>query len=215
MVSNSEDGLFSCPKQLNEGIWVFPVDKESNSSRSWWLGCAPEPVLIDCPPCNQSNIEILRKLSLGRTPRIVLTNRDGHGRVSDLNETLGWPVLVQEQEAYLLPRIRKLETFSEEYVTASGLRLLWTPGPTPGSCVVYAPDPWNVLFCGSLLIPVKTNHLLALRTRKTFHWTRQQKSLKKLRTWLPPESKPGLASGGGVDSQGGGVLHHWEAWQEL
>ena len=85
---------------------------------------------------------------------MLLTNREGHGRVRRLQQRLGWPVLVQEQEAYLLPGVDPLETFAEEHRTAAGLRLLWTPGPTPGSCVVHAPAPWNVLFCGRLLVPL-------------------------------------------------------------
>ena len=145
------------PQHLKEGIWAFPQNNLCNGNQSWWLGCNPEPVLIDCPPVTPETIELLKTFSLGRPALIVLTNRDSHGRVSALQDALGWPVLVQEQEAYLLPGIKKLSSFSEEYLTISGLRLLWTPGPTPGSCVLYAPPPWNVLFCGRLLIPLKSN----------------------------------------------------------
>ena len=215
MVSNSSADDGNGPQKLKEGLWVFPPDNPFNSSRSWWLGCDPEPVLIDCPLVNQSNIETLKKLSLGRTCRIVLTNRESHGMVSELQEVLGWPVLVQEQEAYLLPEIDQLETFSQEHITSSGLRLLWTPGPSPGSCVVYAPRPWNVVFCGRLLIPLKKNHFGALRTRKTFHWTRYQKSLGKLGKWLPSDASPELASGAGLQSFSGGTLGHWEDWKKL
>ena len=119
---------------------------------------------------------------------------------------------MQEQEAYLLPGLNPLDTFSNEHVTASGLKLLWTPGPTPGSCVVYAPSPWNVLFCGRLLIPLKSNQLIALRTKKTFHWTRQQKSLEKLRKWLPRDPRPSLASGVGLRSSGESSIVEWEDW---
>ena len=215
MVFNSSVDDANSPKMVKEGLWAFPPDKQFNSSRSWWLGSTPQPVLVDCPVVNESNIETLKKLSLGRTSLIVLTNRENHGRVSELQEVLGWPVLVQEQEAFLLPGIQQLESFSQEHVTLSGLCLLWTPGPSPGSCVVYAPHPWNVLFCGRLLIPLRKNHLGALRTRKTFHWTRYQNSLKKLRHWLPPEPLPELASGASLQSHGGGALYHWDAWKEL
>ncbi|MFN5117826.1 MAG: hypothetical protein ACK5JJ_06970, partial [Cyanobacteriota bacterium] len=54
------------------------------------------------------------------TGRIVLTGRDGHGRCRRLQEALGWPVLVQEQEAYLLPGMASLETFAEEHHPAPG-----------------------------------------------------------------------------------------------
>ena len=170
--------------------------------------------MIDCPPVNKEIISILKTLSSGRSSLIILTSREAHGRVTELQEELGWPALVQEQEGYLLPRLNKLLTFSEEYLTAAGLRLLWTPGPTPGSSVVYAPAPRNVVFCGCLLIPIKLNRMAALRTRSTFHWTRQQNSLRKLRKWLPRDLRPSLASGAGTESFGGGRLHEWEAWKE-
>jgi hypothetical protein len=47
-------------------------------------------------------------------------------------------VLVQEQEAFLLPGVKALETFGLEHALAPGLRLLWTPGPSPGACVLHA-----------------------------------------------------------------------------
>ncbi len=198
------------PNELIDGLWVFPPNKLCNGSRSWWLKCDPEPVLIDCPPVNQGNIDFLKSASSGRSSLIVLTNRQAHGRILELQEALSWPVLVQEQEAYLLPGLNQLRSFSNEYLTASGLRLLWTPGPTPGSCSVYASEPWNVLFCGRLLIPLKSNRLGALRTRNTFHWTRQQKSLQKLRHWLPRDLSLSLAFGSGLEPLGGGENVEWE-----
>ena len=133
MVPISSADSVNSPQQIKDGIWVFPQNNLCNGSRSGWIGCTPEPVLIDCPDVNEVNIERLKLLSLGRIALIVLTNRESHGRVSELQDLLGWPVLVQEQEAYLLPELSQLETFSEEHLTESGLRLLWTPGPTPGS----------------------------------------------------------------------------------
>ena len=214
MVPTSFAESGNSPQQLKDGLWVFPPNINCNGNRSWWLGCQPESVLIDCPPVNKSTIALLQTLSSGNSARIILTSREAHGRVAELQKELGWPVLVQEQEAYLLPGLNDLGTFSEEHLTKSGLRLLWTPGPTPGSCVVHAPSPWNVLFCGRLLIPMKLNRLVAFRTRRTFHWTRQQKSLEKLRKWLPENPRPSLASGAGIQSAGGGKLVEWEGWKD-
>tara|TARA_B100000029_G_scaffold482373_1_gene532280 strand:+ start:322 stop:969 length:648 start_codon:yes stop_codon:yes gene_type:complete len=212
MVFTSSAEFRNQPHQVKEGIWAFPLNHFSHHSRSWWIECGLEPVLVDCPPVNKTTIEFLKKLASGRNCQIILTNRESHGRVSELQTELGWSVLVQEQEAYLLPGLNQLKTFSNEHITDSGLRLLWTPGPTPGSCVVYAPPPWNVLFCGRLLIPFKINQLIALRTKKTFHWPRQQNSLEKLRDWLPREPRPSLASGTGSDASEGGTLVAWQNW---
>ncbi|WP_414153532.1 MBL fold metallo-hydrolase [Prochlorococcus sp. MIT 1307] len=210
-ISSADSG--NQPKQLKSALWAFPPNNLCNGNRSWWLGCDPEPILIDCPPVNETTINFLKSVSLGRQSLIVLTSREAHGRVSELQDALEWPVLVQEQEAYLLPGLLQLKSFSANHETVSGLRLLWTPGPTPGSCVVYAPPPWNVLFCGRLLIPLKSNQLISLRTKSTFHWTRQQKSLKKLRQWLPRDPFPELASGAGANLHRGGKLYKWECWK--
>ncbi|MEC7382426.1 MAG: MBL fold metallo-hydrolase, partial [Cyanobacteriota bacterium] len=94
-----------------------------------------------------------------------------------------------------------------------GLRLLWTPGPTPGSCVVFAPDPWNVLFCGRLLIPFAFVQLSPLAHRRTFHWPRQLRSLQKLRQWIPSNARPVLASGAHLGALRGKKLAPWDAWK--
>ena len=119
-------------------------------------------------------------------------------------------MLIQEQEAYLLPALQSLESFQDECKTTSGISLIWTPGPTPGSCVAYAPPPFNVLFCGRLLIPVAVNELAPLRTRKTFHWPTQQKSLEKLQNWISSKPLPELASGVAMAASGCDRLIKWE-----
>ena len=202
------------PQRLREGLWVFPPNRDCNGGTAWWLGCEPEPVLIDCPPLTKATIGALEQLSLGRQARILLTSREGHGRVRALQDALGWPVLVQEQEAYLLPGLTSLDSFAEEHTTVAGMRLLWTSGPTPGSCVVFAPHPWNVLFCGRLLIPVAFRQLAPLKDRRTFHWPRQLKSLEKLRQWIPSDVRPALASWAALGLLRGQKIAPWEAWQE-
>ncbi len=200
--------------QLTEQIWVFPSDRSNDGVTSWWLNSSPEPVLIDCPDITTDFLTQLKKLSNGRKPKIILTSKYSHSNAKKLQAALRWPILLQEQEAYLLPGLRSVESFSESYKTSSGLMLLWTPGPTPGSCVVHAPSPWNVLFCGRLLIPVSSSQLSAFRTKNTFHWTTQIKSLKKLRDWIPRERLPLLASGAGFFELGQEKLLKWEAWKQ-
>ena len=141
-----------------------------------------------------------------------MTNRDAHHDASILNRKLGWPLIVQEQEAYLLPHVENLVTFSEELILSSGARILWTPGPTPGSCVLHLPPPWNVLFCGRLLIPRKSNSLVAVRTKKTFHWRLYRESLQKLRDWIPLDPRPSLLSGVISNASDPRWIFPWEAW---
>ena len=202
------------PQQIREDLWLFPPNRDCLGGSSWWRDCVPEPVLIDCPPLTEATLQALERLAAGRIPRLLLTNREGHGRVRRLQERLGWPVLVQEQEAYLLPGVDPLETFAQTHRTAAGLRLLWTPGPTPGSCVVHAPAPWNVLFCGRLLVPVAVGVLAGLQHRRTFHWPRQQRSLERLRDWVGSDPLPSLASGAGLGALRGERLAPWSAWAD-
>ncbi len=201
-------------KQVRDWLWMFPANRSGKRTFSWWLNTFPEPVLIDCPELSEEVISDLQTLAKGSNPRILLTNRDAHGDVNLLNKKFGWPVVVQEQESYLLPAIDDLETFSDELIISSGLRLFWTPGPSPGSAVVYAPEPFNVLFCGRLLTPVAKDQIAPVRTRNTFHWTMQKQSLNKLCLWLPSKSNPSLASGERLELIGDDKLLGWSAWQQ-
>ena len=201
------------PQQIRPNLWLFPPNRDCRGGSSWWLDVDPEPVLIDCPPLTDATLTALSRLAGSRTPRILLTSREGHGRLRRLQERLGWPVLVQEQEAYLLPNVSALDTFAVDHVTASGLRLLWTPGPTPGSCVVHAPAA-DLLFCGRLLTPLAPGRLGPLRHGRTFHWPRQLESLRRLRDWLPSEVSPQLASGAGLGALRGERLVPFSGWCE-
>jgi glyoxylase-like metal-dependent hydrolase (beta-lactamase superfamily II) len=168
-------------------------------------------LLIDVPALTEANLAFLQHRS--RPGQIVLTGRDGHGRCRALQEALGWPVLVQEQEAFLLPGVKALETFGFEHALAPGLRLLWTPGPSPGACVLHAfgadaggADDGGGLFCGRLLVPVAPGRLEPRRSRRTFHWPRQIASLRALRAWLPAGTPGWIASGAGLGALRGESL---------
>ncbi len=198
--------------QVNAKIWLFPGLKSSESLNSWWIDSSLEPVLVDCPEITTKSLNQLNKLADGRQPKIILTSKHSHENLKKLKAVFDWPVLVQEQEAYLLPGLKGLESFSEEYLTKSRFKVLWTPGPTPGSCVVYAPLPLNVLFCGRLLTPASSSRLASFRTSQTFNWTIQLKSLSKLRGWIPRDQLPSLASGVSLNGVSEGELFAWEAW---
>ncbi len=130
----------------------------------------------------------------------MLTGRDGHGRCRRWQQVLGWPVLVQEQEAYLLPDVTLLRSFAIECSLAEEVRLLWTPGPSPGACVLHvrAGSGLDGLFCGRLLVPRAPGLLAPLRSSRSFHWPRQLRSLERLRGWLPAGSPDWIASGAGL-----------------
>ena len=200
------------PQAVLPGLWLFAPSRDSQGGSSWLVECATlglpglgGDLLIDCPAWTEANLEALRQRPQGGT--IVLTSREGHGRCRRFQEALGWEVLVQEQEAYLLPGVQRLHGFGSSHALGEAVRLLWTPGPTPGACVVHVRTAaLDGLFCGRLLLPVGPAQLAPLRTARTFHWGRQLRSLQALRRWLPSGSPDWIACGGGLGALRGEKL---------
>lgn len=202
------------PQAVLDDLWLFAPNRDTQGGSAWWLErSGPEGaagVLIDCPALTQANLRFLEERGPGW---IVLTGREGHGRSRRLQERLGWPLLVQEQEAYLLPGVQRLHTFADTHALAGGLRLLWTPGPTPGAAVLLAEGSDaasdaadSVLFCGRLLSPLGPGRAGPLRTSRSFHWGRWLRSLERLQGWLPAGAPAWLASGAGLGALRGEKL---------
>lgn len=190
------------PQLVLPGLWLFAPSRESSGGSAWLLETAAGPVLIDTPALTEAN-----RCFLGDHPPLwhLLTGREGHGRTRRWQKLGGWRVLVQEQEAYLLPGVERLDTFTLEAEPLPGVRLRWTPGPTPGASVVWS-EAVDGLFCGRLLVPQAPGTLAPLRTSLTFHWRRQLQSLEALRDWLPPASPQWIASGAGLGALRGEKL---------
>ena len=200
------------PRPVRSDLWLFAPNRDNQGGSAWFLEHSDRDLLIDVPALTEANLAFLQQRP--RPGLIVLTGRDGHGRCRALQEALGWPVLVQEQEAYLLPGVMALETFGREHALTPGLRLLWTPGPSPGACVLHALDRdrsggsgrGGDLFCGRLLVPVAPGRLEPRRSRRCFHWPRQIASLQALRAWLPADAPDWIASGAGLGALRGETL---------
>lgn len=197
------------PQQVRPDLWLFAPSRDSQGGSSWLLDGAAwgldGDLLIDCPAWTEANSAALA--ARGRRGTIVLTSREGHGRCRRFQEALGWEVVVQEQEAYLLPGVQRLRTFANQLELGPAARLLWTPGPTPGSCVLHLRSAGeDGLFCGRLLLPQAPGRLAPLRTARTFHWPRQLRSLAALRQWLPAGSPDWIACGGGLGALRGEKL---------
>ncbi|WP_396094871.1 MULTISPECIES: MBL fold metallo-hydrolase [unclassified Cyanobium] len=205
------------PQRVRPGLWLFAPSRESQGGSAWLLEASSADLLIDCPAFTRANLQFLADRP--RQPQgssgesrawILLTGRGGHGRCRRLQQALGWPVVVQEQEAYLLPGVDPLHTFADAYQLGEDVRLLWTPGPSPGACVVHVSPLAGLgqdgLFCGRLLVPLAPGRVAPLRQGGTFHWGRQLRSLERLRQWLPAGSPDWIASGAGLGALRGAKL---------
>lgn len=203
------------PQLVRPGLWLFAPSRDSQGGSSWLLEAGAwggrGDLLVDCPGFTQANLDSLQRRTAEVGPgTIVLTSREGHGRCRRIQEALGWSVLVQEQEAYLLPSVPDLHCFGQRHSLAPGLELLWTPGPSPGSCVLHATGgaAGDGLFCGRLLVPLGPGQLGPLRRTGTFHWQRQLNSIERLRQWLPAGSPEWIASGAALGALRGEKLLH-------
>lgn len=198
------------PRQVSPGLWLFPPNPEAHGGSSWLLETSAGAVLIDCPPDTEASLRALQERASRSPGWIVLLGRDGHGHCRRLRESLGWPVLVQEQEAYLLPGMEGLIPFGAEHQLLEGLRLLWTPGPSPGAAVLHAcggvAGAVDGLFCGRLLVPVGPQQLAPVPSPRGFHGPRQRRSVAAMIEWLPPGSPAWIATGAGLGALRGEAL---------
>jgi glyoxylase-like metal-dependent hydrolase (beta-lactamase superfamily II) len=200
------------PLLVRPGLWLFAPSRDSQGGSSWLLEAGAwggrGDLLVDAPGFTEANLAMLQqRTALVGPGTLVLTSREGHGRCRRLQEALGWSVLVQEQEAYLLPGVQACTSFAVEHSLAPGVTLLWTPGSTPGACVLHVrTGELDGLFCGRLLVPTGPGALAPLRTMRTFHWPRQLASVARLRAWLPAGSPDWIASGAGLGALRGDKL---------
>lgn len=188
------------PRPVVDGIFAFPPNRDILGGTAYMIGDPQGNVLVDCPAWDETNRDFLQ--AQGGVRWLVLTHRGAIANVREFQNAFDCEIVIQEQEAYLLPGTT-VTTFHREHTLTPHTRLLWTPGHTPGSSCVYHARQGGVLFTGRHLLPDRQKNPVPLRASKTFHWFRQLRSVERLRQafsaetlrWICPGANTGFLRG--------------------
>lgn len=177
-------------------IFAFPPNRDTLGGTSYLIVEKDGNLVIDCPAWDENTRSFLD--AQGGVRKLILTHRGGMGKVREIQAAFGCEVVVQEQEAYLLPNV-SVTPFQDRCVITPEIQAIWTSGHSPGSACVYYSACGGILFTGRHLIPNSQGDPVPLRTAKTFHWTRQIRQVRKLLELFSPETLrficPGASSG--------------------
>ena len=166
------------PRLILPGIFAFAPNRDTLGATSYLIVDKSGNILLDCPAWNETNQEFL--LAQGGINSLIITHRGGSGnKVMQMQQGLNCQVIIQEQEAYLLPEVEVI-SFADNFTLSPDIDIVWTPGHSPGSSCLYWRQQGGVLFSGRHLLPKSQTEIVPLRTAKTFHWWRQLKSIAKL-----------------------------------
>jgi glyoxylase-like metal-dependent hydrolase (beta-lactamase superfamily II) len=170
----------SCP----HSIFAFPPNRDTLGGTAYLIVEKEGNILVDCPAWDETNQQFLQDRGVRW---LVLTHRSGIGKVREIQQALNCEVVIQEQEAYLLPGLQ-VTAFQQEFTLSSHSRMIWTSGHSPASACLYHRACGGVLFTGRHLLPDRQGNPVPLRTAKTFHWTRQIRNVQKLLDHFTPET---------------------------
>ena len=168
------------PQLVLDSIFAFPPNRETLGGTAYLIVGNQGNTLVDCPTW-ESQIDAFLTAQ-GGVDRLVLTHRDGISpHVAQMQQALDCQVIIQEQEAYLLPGVT-LTSFQQALDLNPHTQVIWTPGYSPGAACLYYRALGGILFSGRHLLPNPQGELGPLRTAKTFHWPRQLRSVEQLRS---------------------------------
>ena len=175
-------GNAKSPRLILPGIFAFSPNRDTLGATSYLIVDKSGNILLDCPAWNEVNQKFLQ--SQGGIKHLIITHRGGIGKsIMQMQQEFNCQVIVQEQEAYLLPEI-KIVSFADNLTISPDLELIWTSGHSPGSSCLYCSQHGGILFSGRHLLPKSPTEIAPLRTAKTFHWWRQLDNIAKLRDRL-------------------------------
>ncbi|MEB3212812.1 MAG: MBL fold metallo-hydrolase, partial [Leptolyngbyaceae bacterium] len=125
------------PHSIFETVFAFPPNRETLGGTSYFIQTSSGNGLIDCPAWNDENRKFLE--DRGGVQWSLLTHRTGKGAIRQVQAEFDCPILVQEQEAYLIPETTRIP-FREKHDLGDGIIVFWTPGHSPGSACLYIPE---------------------------------------------------------------------------
>ena len=175
-------------------IFAFPPNRETLGGTAYLIVEAVN-ILVDCPAWNDTTQNFLQ--AQGGVHTLFLTHRGGIGQARQIQQAFGCGIVVQEQEAYLLPGLT-VTPFGKTFTLTPQSLALWTPGHSPGSSCLYHSEYGGVLFSGRHLLPNPQGNLMPLKTSKTFHWRRQLNSVQLLLDQLTPETLQRICPGANI-----------------
>ncbi len=185
------------PQPVFETVFAFSPNRETLGGTAYFIqeqnatGQSAN-ILVDCPALSEVNRTFIHNRGGIRT--LFITHRGGMAQVKEWQATFGCEVLIQEQEAYLLPTISP-QTFHHGHTLSSTSRVFWTTGHSPGSACLYHSRYGGVLFTGRHLLPSKGGAPSPLRLSKTFHWPRQLRHAQQLISDFTPQTLSTLCPG--------------------
>jgi glyoxylase-like metal-dependent hydrolase (beta-lactamase superfamily II) len=184
------------PHLVLADIFAFAPNRDTLGGTAYFIVNNTGNILVDAPAWHSVNHDFIT--SHGGVKWLLVTHRGGLGQTATIAKNLGCEVVIQEQEAYLLPDMT-VTTYRQELTLTDRIQLIWTPGHSPGSACVYYQAHGGVLFSGRHLLPDRDRHPVPLQTAKTFHWPRQQRYVAQLQSQFPPAQLryilPGASSG--------------------
>jgi glyoxylase-like metal-dependent hydrolase (beta-lactamase superfamily II) len=194
------------PRSILEGLYAFPPSRETLGGTSYLIVENTGNILVDCPALAESHLAFLLEKGVRW---LFLTHRGGHGkRIDHLQSLIECEILLQEQEAYLLPDT-KLTVFQREVRLSDRADAFWTAGHSPGSSCLYWNRHGGVLFTGRHLLPDSQGQPVPLHTAKTFHWPRQLRAVEEILDRYTPRTLHYLCPGAHTGFlRGKGLIDH-------
>ena len=172
------------PIEILPSVFAFPPNRDTLGGTAYLILLPTGNILIDAPAWNNVNQQFIT--DLGGVKSLAITHRGGIGATTTIAVALGCEVIIQEQEAYLLPELN-VTTFQDKFDINDSIHVIWTSGHSPGSACIYDANNDGVLFTGRHLLPNQFGAAVPLRTAKTFHWQRQLRSVDALWNRFPSQ----------------------------